>query len=241
MKISIGNIVGLITIIVSINLYQSYLFVSGLLASYGLNSISIYITEDLLFSFSKINTKLFLLAFSGYMFALIFNAFIYKDLIVNRILNFILWVKTKEVNLKKEKGKKLLRLAFTILIIVFFLILFITLSSITEWIMFLIIFVIPFSLILLPKHNTILTIFQLGFTVIWLNLFALDSIASVRKNESLGKREQLSFTYLGKSFYTGNDTLLIFNGHNKMIITFDNNKKFMLIPTDQIQNLTYAR
>jgi hypothetical protein len=241
LKFTIGNIASLFTVLLGIHIYLSYLFISGLLESYGINAIPTLSMEDLFFSFGKVNAKIFLLALSGFIISLLFDSFIYRDYLVNGIQSFISWVLKKDVELNQKKAKSILLSFFSILILIFSFSIISILNTVNLWIMFLMIFVIPTILIFSPKQRTFFTILQFIFIVIWLNLFAQDSIDSFRKNETYAKSDQVSFKYLGQSFHTGNDTLLVFLGYEKMVISFENNKKFMLIPTDQIQNLTYVR
>lgn len=241
MKITIGNIVGVISIIVSINIYQSYLFFSELLESYGLNSMSIYTMEDLYFTFGKINAKLFIMAFSGYFVALIISNVISNDIITTKFLSFFSWFKQNEVEQKKKIGKIVFLLFFSIIIVVSTCVIIRSLETLTLWLMAIIIFVIPTLLVLFPKFKSSLTPLLFLLILTWFNLFAHDAIANFRKNETNAKSDELSFTYSGRYFRTGRDTIVIFHGYENMIVSYGNGKHFMKIPTDKIENLEFSK
>lgn len=240
-ELSIESIASLFTVLIGLHIYQSYLFTGGLLESYGINAIPLLSMNDLIFPYGMINTKLFLFSFSGFVISLLFDTLIYRDFLFNEIQRFYFWVRQKEDDLSEKRGKTILILFFIALILIFSITLLKILNSYIDWAMFLTIIVIPIALIVLPKQKSFLIMLQLIFVVIWLNLFAQDSIADFRKNETKAKNDQYNFTYLGRSYHTDNDTIVIFHGYENMIVSYGNGKHFLNIPTEKIENLRYSK
>lgn len=135
----------------------------------------------------------------------------------------------------------MLLLFFSIIFIASTYVIVKSLGTITLWLMFIIIFFIPTLLVLFPKFKSTLTPLLFLLIMIWFNLFAHDAIANFRKNETNNKSDQYSFTYLGQSFLTGNDTIVIFHGYKNLIVSYENGKHFLKIPTEKIENLRYSK
>ncbi len=206
------------------------------LKSKGLEIFPILTTEDLIFPLGLITIDLFLLIFSGFVFSLLMEPIIYNK---NFTEFFLSKIKRYIVNVNHSIIKIIfLSLAFTILLL---LVYFTTeiLNTSQEWVMFIAIFTIPLLLITLPKQKLVLTGLQFVFIFLWINLF-VDSV--VAKNKSNWCSDIVSFEYSGQHIITGkNDLNLVFYGYKNVVVQNVKSGKFLILPTDQIQNLEFKK